>query len=128
MQVNGVEALKVSFETETATRKCMIAIGSLIHFSAAAALGIVFCYWYANVSKIQSSWEDMWDEIVARDGFQDFIDRYEAQNGVNFDDFLKQNKYDNEYITYNIWHADESEWTDAGEAQALQDEIRASCD
>ena len=59
MQVNGMssETFRASVDQESTCKKCCIAIGSIIHMLAAAAVAIVYMLWWANVRKTQEWWD-----------------------------------------------------------------------
>ena len=61
MQVHGMEGLKAAVETESTSRKCFIAIASIVAFVCAAVIGGIYIAWYANVREIQDSFENLCD-------------------------------------------------------------------
>ena len=52
MQINGMSAeqLQAGMEHESTCKKCCIAIGSVIHMLAAAAIGIVYAVYWSNAN------------------------------------------------------------------------------
>ena len=71
MQINGMDAVKASFELESTARKNAIAGGQACHMLAAAGIGTICIYWYSNVLKMQSAFEDYCDDINCR--YSDYI-------------------------------------------------------
>ena len=55
--IGGLEAFKVSVETETENKKCHIMIGSCCNWMIASVLGVLMMVWMANVHNIQNSWK-----------------------------------------------------------------------
>ena len=52
MQINGMEAVRLSVELESKRRKCGIFTWALVHLAFAAALSIVYLMWRHNVNLI----------------------------------------------------------------------------
>ena len=59
MQINGMEAVRLSVELESKRRKCGIFTWALVHLTFAAALSIVYLMWRHNVNLIQDSYEKL---------------------------------------------------------------------
>ena len=59
MQINGMEAIRLTIEIESKRRKCSMFVWAVVHFFIVGVLALTYLLWMMNVKKMQDSYEDL---------------------------------------------------------------------